>query len=89
MKHNKEKFAQVITKAWMDPAFKERLIANPKKVLEQEGVHLSSKDIAIVENTRNKSYLVLPERPHGQLSEKEMREIAAAQCQEAMGHDIL
>ena len=63
MKHNKEKFAQVITKAWMDPAFKERLIANPKKVLEQEGVHLSSKDIAIVENTRNKSYLVLLKGP--------------------------
>jgi hypothetical protein len=84
MKHNKEKFAQVITKAWMDPAFKERLIANPKKILEQEGVHCSSKNIEIVENTRNKSYLVLPEKPQGQLSEKEMREIAAAQCLEAM-----
>ncbi len=89
MKHNKEKFAQVITKAWVDPSFKERLIANPKKILEQEGVHCSGKEIEIVENTRNKNYLILPEKPHGQLSEKEMREIAAAQCLEAMGRDIL
>ncbi len=78
MGKNQKKFAELITKAWTNESFKQRLLMQPKQTLEQEGIHSSSRDVKIVENNHNTTYYVLPEKPKGNLSDKELREIAAA-----------
>jgi hypothetical protein len=56
------KFSTIVAKAWSDPAFKARLLADPKAVLEAEGVTIATK-VQVVENTSALSYFVLPEAP--------------------------
>jgi hypothetical protein len=80
MNNNQKKFAEIIAKAWTNESFKQRLLMHPKQTLEQEGVHTSSKDVKIVENSHNTTYYVLPEKPKGNLSDRELREIAAAEA---------
>ncbi len=55
---------KVIAKAWADPAFKERLKGNPKKVLTEMGVETTEgAGVEVVENTAEKTYLTLPMPP--------------------------
>ncbi len=62
-------YARVVAKAWQDDAFKQRLLANPRAVLEQEGLDLpAGVEVRLVENTDRLMYLNLPARPEGELS---------------------
>ena len=55
---------KVIAKAWADPAFKERLKGNPKRVLTEMGVETpEGVEIEVMENTAEKTYLTLPTPP--------------------------
>ena len=56
---------EIITRAWEDPAFKARLLAEPKRTIEEAlGVTLAD-DIEIVmhEQTPTTLHLILPMRP--------------------------
>ena len=79
MKQNKQKFSDIIAKAWTDESFKQRLLMHHKKTCEEYGVQVSSRELKILENTQNTTYFVLPEKPKGNLSENELKQIAAAQ----------
>ena len=79
MKQNKQRFTEIVTKAWTDESFKQRLLMHPKETLQQYGIESSSRNVKILENSHNTSYFVLPEKPRGNLSENELRQIAAAQ----------
>lgn len=56
---------QVIKKAWEDPAFKEKLLADPKAaVSEAFGVELPQEiQVTTVEETASHYYLVIPPNP--------------------------
>lgn len=55
---------KAVIKAWKDAAFKEKLLKNPKKVLEELGLHFpKGEKIEIVENTQDHVYLHLPHPP--------------------------
>jgi hypothetical protein len=55
---------KVITKAWSDPKYKERLLANPRAALAEAGVSVPvSLDFKVVENTNKLVHLVLPPPP--------------------------
>ncbi|MFP4323902.1 MAG: NHLP leader peptide family RiPP precursor [Anaerolineales bacterium] len=67
--NNRQKWeAKIIAKAWADPGFKARLMADPQATLtefaEQEGIQLSEgltlPQITVLEETREQSYLVIP-----------------------------
>ncbi len=74
-----KKWAQVIAKAWMDPQFKKALLANPEKVLKENGVSIEkNKTCRIVEVQKNELCFVLPQKPEGALSESELKNVAAA-----------
>jgi hypothetical protein len=52
---------RVINKSWDDPAFKSRLLADPVKVLEEEGVNVPKGiRVRVVEDTDKLLHLVLP-----------------------------
>lgn len=52
---------RVINKSWDDPEFKRRLLADPVKVLRDEGVHLpAGVRVQVIEDTDKLLHLVLP-----------------------------
>ena len=77
MEENQKKWAQVVAKAWMDESFKKELFKNPKQVLKDNGMSFDM-DCKIVEAKQNELCFVLPAKPEGNLSEQELRNIAAA-----------
>ena len=57
-------YAQIVAKAWADPAFKAKLLADPMVALKEAG-HIVPDGLIVktVENTDKHVYLVLPARP--------------------------
>lgn len=52
---------EIIAKAWADPAFKERLLADATAVLREEGVVVpEGVEVRAVENTETVFHLVIP-----------------------------
>jgi len=46
-----ERGARVVARAWVDPGFKERLLANGSRACEELGLELSTLKLVVVENT--------------------------------------
>ncbi|HVS39708.1 MAG TPA: NHLP leader peptide family RiPP precursor [Gemmataceae bacterium] len=75
-------WSQLVARAWADPAFKAKLLADPAAVLKENsltpppGVQLK-----VVENTDKVIHLVLPTKPSSQeLSEAELQQVAGGHC---------
>lgn len=71
--------AKVIAKAWKDPAFKKKLLSNPKAALTEMGVALpEGVNVRCIEDTKNSMTFVLPTTPSdsAHLSETELSKIA-------------
>lgn len=73
---------ELILKAWKDPAFREELIANPKRVVEREIQALKADvtlpedlEVVVLEETAKKIYLVLPPHP-GEMTGQEISDEA-------------
>ena len=74
---NDRKFSEIITTAWSDPAFKQRLMKDPKGVAGEYGISVpDGLEISVVENTADKIYVVLPAKPaEGALSERQLEAV--------------
>lgn len=56
--------ASMFVRAWTDPGFKARLLADPKEVLSEIGISIDEDiEIGVVENTEGKFHILLPEAP--------------------------
>jgi hypothetical protein len=57
-------YAQIVAKAWADPAFKAKLLADPMTALKEAG-HTVPEGLVVktVENTGKLVYLVVPAKP--------------------------
>jgi hypothetical protein len=73
-----EQYAQVVAKAWEDEAFKQRLMANPRAVLQERGLPPPpGQTVRVIENTAETSYLVLPAKPPvGELADDQLELVA-------------
>src|ERR1044072_4463175 len=68
---------KVIAKAWRDPAFKAKLLADPKAVLNEAGVTFPTDvTVRVVEDTAAHVHLVVPPKPTGALSEEALDHVA-------------
>ncbi|WP_427308989.1 nitrile hydratase subunit alpha [Cupriavidus sp. H39] len=79
----REQMAAIVLKCWQDPAFKAALLADPKTVLQAEGV-LVNPDIEYVfmADETPKLHFVIPAPPLTQpLTQDEMLQIARAGTQ--------
>lgn len=72
---------QIIKKAWRDPEYKERLINNPKLVIEEELKAIDPNfkfsqdiDINVITEENNKIYIVIPEDPEKKEKERQITE---------------
>ena len=72
-------YGKIIAKAWRDPSFKAKLIADPRATLKQAGVAVpAGVTVRVVENTATLVHLVLPPKPTEQLSDEALDDVAAA-----------
>lgn len=75
---NAAAYGKVVAKAWRDPAFKAKLIADPQAVLREAGMGVpAGATVKVVENTGTHLHFVLPPKPTGQLSDEALDEVAA------------
>lgn len=74
---SQDKYVQVIARAWADEGFKQRLLANPGAVLQQEGIAIPTGiTVKAVENTSDVFHLVIPPKPAGELSDEMLQQLA-------------
>jgi hypothetical protein len=69
---------QIVARAWVDEAFKARLLSEPATVLTEGGVELPpGVEVRIGEDTDSVLHLVLPRRPaDGELSADQLEKVA-------------
>lgn len=69
---------QIVAKCWADDAYKARLLAEPEKVLAEEGLSLpAGVRCQVVENTPVVLHLVLPAKPaEGELTDESLNGVA-------------
>jgi hypothetical protein len=73
-----KKYGQVVARAWSDPAFKDRLIADPAGTAREYDIHIPpGLDVRILEDTDSVRHIVLPPRPSSQdLSDEQLEHVA-------------
>jgi hypothetical protein len=58
---------RVVNKAWIDDAFKTKLLSDPASILRAEGVRIpEGVEVRIVEDTDSVHHVVLPMKPPSQ-----------------------
>jgi len=68
-------YGQLVAMAWVDPAFKQRLLESPAVVFAEQGIDVpTGVEPRVVENTDRVHYMVLPRQPmDGELSDEHLR----------------
>src|SRR5207244_1119140 len=62
--------SQLVAQAWADEKFKQRLMDNPGEVLQGYGIEVpAGVEVRVVESTDKVSYLTLPRKPVGDVTE--------------------
>ena len=70
-------YGQLVSRAWSDPAFKQRLLSDPAAVLKEQGIDVGpGVEVRVVENTENVVYLALPPQPSEGLSDEQLDQVA-------------
>src|SRR5262245_36486748 len=71
-------YYKVAARAWSDPAYKARLMADPAAVLKEAGVDLpAGMKLKAVENTGDTMHFVLPAPPaEGEMSEESLSKVS-------------
>ena len=74
----RDQFNRIIEKAWADPAFKRRLMSDPKGVAKEFGFSVPPHvELRVVENTENIVYVVVPAKPSAKpLSDEELGQVS-------------
>jgi hypothetical protein len=73
-------YANVIKRAWSDPAFKAQLLADPRAALGAAGAPVPHVAVRVVENTERFTHLNLPPQPAETELPNEALETAAGEC---------
>lgn len=70
---------KIIARAWRDPAFKAKLVADPKAVLREAGVTVPANiTVQVVEDSATHFHFVLPTKPGEALTDEALDKVAGA-----------
>ncbi|MFI5335016.1 MAG: NHLP leader peptide family RiPP precursor [Chlamydiales bacterium] len=73
-----KKWAQVLAKAWADESFKKKLLKHPEQTLKEMGIEFpANTKVEIHEQKGKVVHFFIPPKPGGELSETELRNVAA------------
>jgi hypothetical protein len=78
-------WAQIIARAWSDKKFKQKLLQNPAEVFKEYGLSFPE-GIQVTENTSHKIHLILPVAPDEDLTEQNLKQIAAGVSYEGISN---
>src|SRR5687768_12176398 len=71
------KYLRVVSKSWEDEAFKQRLLGNPREVLQEHGLPMpAGSAIQVLEDTPQIMHLALPAKPAGQPADEQLARLA-------------
>lgn len=75
-------YGKVVARAWRDPSFKAKLVADPQAALKDAGVSVPpGVKLTVVENTDTHIHVVLPPKPTGDLSDEALdKVVGGASC---------
>ena len=75
-------WGRLVARAWADPAFKAKLIADPAAVLKENGLLVpAGVTVKVVENTDTLFHLTIPLKPAPEeLSEEDLNRVAGGYC---------
>jgi hypothetical protein len=74
-------YGKIIARAWREPAFKAKLIADPQAALKEAGVTVPvGVTVKVVENTDKHFHFVLPPKPAGEFSDEALDNLAGGTC---------
>ena len=74
---NAAAYGKMVARAWRDPAFKAKLLADPHATLKEAGLQVrEGVTVKVVENTDTHHHLVLPPKPTGELSDEALDKVA-------------
>ena len=72
-----KQYGQLVARAWSEPAFKQRLLTDPKAVFAEHGLQVESGiELKVVEDTPTLSHFVLPPPPSEDLSDEKLDLVA-------------
>ncbi|WP_219851697.1 nitrile hydratase subunit alpha [Methylibium rhizosphaerae] len=79
----REQMAAIVLKCWQDPGFKAALLADPKAVLQAEGIQVNpGVEYVFVADEMPRLHFIIPSPPVAQtLTRSEMLEVARAGTQ--------
>lgn len=74
-----QEMERIAAKAWLDDAFKAKLLTDANTALAEEGIEVPAGiTIKVIENTPSTLHFVLPAKPHdGELSEEQLADFTA------------
>lgn len=76
--HDKQ-WGLIVARAWADDEFRDRLVANPKAVLRENGLEIAPDvQVNVVEDSGSVRHFILPANPAGDLCEEELSPTAGA-----------
>ncbi len=76
-----QRYLQLAARAWADPAFKARLLAEPKAALAEQGIaYPPGVEVEVHENTPAMVHLMLPPKPSDELSDEQLDAVAGGDC---------
>jgi hypothetical protein len=78
-----QKLGQLIARAWADDAFLNRLKNDPKAAMKELGLTPPDGEVRVVVGTADKTYLVIPPKPAGELSDRTLDAVAGGSSWDA------
>jgi hypothetical protein len=70
-------YSKIIARAWRDPSFKAKLLADPQGTLRDAGVRIpDGVTVNVVENTGTHFHFVLPAKPSEALTDAALDKVA-------------
>jgi nitrile hydratase alpha subunit len=76
-----QRYLQLTARAWADPAFKARLLAEPTVVLAEQGIRFPPEvAVEVHESTPTTVHLMLPPKPSDELSDEQLDAVAGGDC---------
>lgn len=70
-------YGELLARAWSDPDFKARLIADPKAAMKELGIGTLDVDIEVLEASPTKAYLVIPPEPEEPIGDLDLTAYSA------------
>lgn len=70
MADSSKQHARIVSRAWQDPTYKQRLLTDPAGALAEEGITVpAGTKVQVHENTSDTTHIVLPSKPAAHIAQ--------------------